>query len=170
MDHRRTIGALALFLVVLLASAGCRSSREVVEPAPEITIREDFDPTAYPDPPPVLVGDIVHEVPAQLTGGSAPSARSNVTPRVLAGYRIQVGSSRDRNEANQFLQETIEWWNMTREEEDPSIAPIYIEWEQPYWKVRLGNFRTRQEANRMLSGVRQEFEGAFVVPSPIEVR
>ncbi len=93
-----------------------------------------------------------------------------MTPRVLAGYRIQVGSSRDRNEANQFLQETIEWWNMTREEEDPSIAPIYIEWEQPYWKVRLGNFRTRQEANRMLSGVRQEFEGAFVVPSPIEVR
>ena len=170
MSYRRLTGAFVVLLLVFLSGIGCRSSGEVVVAPPEVTIVEDFDPTPYPDPPPVLAGDIVHVLPPQVIGEVAAPARGEATPRSVSGYRIQVGSYRDRTEANQSLQETIEWWNSIQEEAESSTTPIYIEWEQPYWKIRIGNFRTRQEANRMLGDVRREFEGAFVVPSTIEIR
>lgn len=168
--HHRFFARALIVLLAGLAASGCRSSREVVVAPPEVVVGEDFDPEPYVDPPPVLVGDIVHEVPSRLIGGATSTVRRDPSPRTVSGYRIQISSHRERAEANLALQETIEWWNLTREDEDPSVAPIYMDWEQPYWKIRVGNFTSRQAANRLLTEVRKQFEGAFVVPSEVEVR
>lgn len=86
---------------------------------------------------------------------------SNKTFDGHSGYRIQIffdsGSnsrSRANNERRKFL----------------SLYPemeTYITFDAPNFKVRVGDFRTRIEAEKALRDIRNHFEMAYVVPSKI---
>ncbi|MFN8923335.1 MAG: SPOR domain-containing protein, partial [Sphingobacteriia bacterium] len=42
--------------------------------------------------------------------------------------------------------------------------PVYMEFDQPNFKVRVGNFKTEQEAKTFVKDVQLHFPSAFVVP------
>ncbi|GAB1307888.1 hypothetical protein KH5_05710 [Urechidicola sp. KH5] len=42
-------------------------------------------------------------------------------------------------------------------------------YESPEWKVRVGNYRTRLEADRALLEIKKEFRGAIVLITDIEL-
>ncbi len=48
------------------------------------------------------------------------------------------------------------------EEEYPDI-PSYILYEEPYFKLRVGDFRTRLDARRFLEKIRDDYSSAYIV-------
>lgn len=155
-------------LACILPLAACSSSKPAVNVDP-VDMPEDlievFDPSPYADTPPPTEVEITHDVPAALMDGSRIETETRA-PRRMPGYRIQVFSSLDRQQADQALQQALVWW--TNRAEDPNDhAPVYLEYEQPRYKVRIGDYTSRDEATELLYPARDMFPSAFIVPSMI---
>lgn len=45
--------------------------------------------------------------------------------------------------------------------------PCYVVFQEPYYKVRVGDYRTRMEAEKLLKQIVQEYPNAFVVEDEI---
>lgn len=81
------------------------------------------------------------------------------------GFRLQVYASNLQQEAKNealLLQQRLE----------PLVdVPVYAQSEPPFWKVRLGNFRTREEATRYKEIFLKDFPdlqgSTYVVPDKI---
>lgn len=77
------------------------------------------------------------------------------------GYRIQLfmESGNDAvQRAETFIQEF--------EEEYPEW-PAYLSFGQPYYRVRIGNFRSRLEAEGALKSLKRQFQQAFITSDMI---
>ncbi len=81
----------------------------------------------------------------------------------VEGYRIQIffGSSKS---AQKLANETRADFISVHED-----LKAYIEYNAPYFKVRVGNFRERSYALQLLQEISEEYPSAFVVKDIIEV-
>lgn len=75
----------------------------------------------------------------------------------LNGYRVQVysGSGQKSKEEAKAAQAKLQ-----------SSFPnekIYIDYNAPFWRVRIGDFRFRSEALPLLSKVKAQFAGSYTV-------
>ena len=70
----------------------------------------------------------------------------------MAGYRVQIYSSNHQQLAKQ---EAI---RLEKDMQSKLDMPIYVSYVPPFWKVRVGDFATYQEA--------QEFKNNFVRQFP----
>jgi mRNA-degrading endonuclease RelE of RelBE toxin-antitoxin system len=152
--------------VVVLLSAGCSSSKQSTDDDTyHLAAFEDFDAEAHPDviPPPPPV-DISHDIPGTLEQSGESSGKVRVR-----GYRVQVYASRDKRMADEQSVRAIEWWERTKGEqaEDTGQPPVYVEYEQPYYKIRIGDYRSRTSAASDADRLSRIFQGAFVVPATI---
>jgi hypothetical protein len=77
------------------------------------------------------------------------------------GYRIQVSFSNDRQEAYNTKSKIYK---------DLPDVKCYVEYEEPYYKLRIGDFTTRLEAYDKLREVTPKFPGAFVVRSKVKIK
>ena len=126
---------------------------------------EDFDEASYVDPPPVATTDIEHDVPDMLMSGMAVS-----NARVLEtvqGFRIQIHSSLDKEGAVSAEERAKAWWGSVPEDARPASMqedqlPVYLKYVQPYYRVRVGNFATREEAEVALEMIAERFPRAFI--------
>jgi hypothetical protein len=57
----------------------------------------------------------------------------------------------------------------TRFSEKYPEVPIYLVFGQPYYRLRIGDFRTRLEAENMYQQVKKEYKNAFVTADRIEL-
>ncbi|NNM95187.1 MAG: SPOR domain-containing protein [Bacteroidia bacterium] len=80
------------------------------------------------------------------------------THGVFPGYRIQVNFSQDRNEANKMRTDFGAKY--------PNL-PTYLPYQQPYFKLYAGDFRTKFEAVKHLKAIKKDFPTAFVVREKI---
>lgn len=138
-----------LVLLLLAAVAGCSSSRSDAGGSTMQEHERSFDPSRYrtrPQPDasqrepaaPQRAGD---DADPGSGGSAAPSSDAPVTiqrsDRVM-GYRVQVFSTTDAGEA-------------TRKRDDMRTLypdmPADLVFHAPYYKVRLGNFEGRAEAD-----------------------
>lgn len=82
-------------------------------------------------------------------------------------YRIQVHMTSDKGEADRVLTRVRSWWEELPEEarpaplEDSGLQPDIV-WQQPYYRVRIGQFATREAAEEALAAVKEAFDGAFI--------
>ncbi len=176
LSFARQGGLTALLAASLLLMAGCGGSRRVRKeappPPPEVVVDyrsgEDFDASPYREAPPADTLDVAHDVPEELMDGKA-SARP--TARIGRGYRIQVFSTPNKSEADRRAAQLIQWWQSNRAAAGSLFrgtqAPVYTVYLQPYYRVRIGNFETRAQAQQALGGVAQEFPGALIVPDRV---
>jgi len=77
----------------------------------------------------------------------------------LEGYRIQIflGKAKDAQKVRTaFISEY------------PDI-PAYASWQPPNMKVRIGDLKTRLDAERILRIIRKDFPGAYIVKDYIEL-
>ena len=86
---------------------------------------------------------------------------------LVTGFRVQVYSSNQQQVAKNealILQQTLE---------SQLEKPVYAFSEPPFWKVRIGNFATREEANEYKTLLLQLFpelpSSTYVVPDKIIV-
>ena len=80
---------------------------------------------------------------------------------VTDGYRIQVAFSNDRQEA---------YNNKSKLYKELPDEKCYVEYEEPYYKLRIGDYMTRLEAYDKLRSVITKYPGAFVVRAKVKIK
>ncbi len=83
-------------------------------------------------------------------------------PRI-EGYRIRIYSdlgTHAREESEEYK---------TRFYENYPDIPVYREYVRPYYKVYVGDFRTKIEAIKSLKKIKRQFPSAFIIPDKINL-
>lgn len=81
--------------------------------------------------------------------------------RTLSGYRVRIFFD-NKQTARQASEETL-----TRFESLYHDVVAYRTYANPYFKITVGDFRTKSEAMALLERIRHEFPSAFVVKENI---
>jgi cell division septation protein DedD len=112
----------------------------------------DFGTLPPPPPPP----DPNPPAGAVATGeGWVTPAPASQTP----GYRVQIFASSDRARAESAAADARQRF----------VEPVYIEFEAPLYKVRVGDCATRHEADTLKEKAgTQGYDGAWVAETPIQ--
>ena len=75
------------------------------------------------------------------------------------GFRVQLHFGNDRDKARDVKSKFL------NQHQD---VPAYESYQQPNFRIRVGNFRTRLEAMKFLKSIKSEFPSAFVVSDDIQ--
>jgi len=86
------------------------------------------------------------------------TAQKNKAANLLDGYRIQIFSGSDRDMANAMKSKFLSF--------HPDIH-TYLIYQQPYFKVRIGDFRNKLEAQPIYNKILNEFEQVLILPDKI---
>ena len=78
----------------------------------------------------------------------------------MPGYRIQIYFGNDRNKAQELRSEFQTYF---------PESPAYLIYQQPNFKVRIGDFRTRIEAAGYLKKMAGHYSNAFIVPDEVKL-
>jgi hypothetical protein len=89
--------------------------------------------------------------------------RNNESVRRISGYRVEIFFSSSLD-ARQKALET----KTTFLRENPDVA-VYVLYVSPDFKVRVGDFRTKNEALHLMKKIQGRFPKAFIVPDNIEL-
>jgi hypothetical protein len=87
---------------------------------------------------------------------------SNRRKSGIPGYRIRIFSDVGKGARKNSEKAKTRFY-----EKHPDI-PVYRTYDSPYFKVYIGNFRTKMEAIKCLKRIKHEYPGAFVVPDRIK--
>ncbi len=104
---------------------------------------------------------------AKITIDSSPEIKKlienkiayNKTHQTQKGYRIQLFYGSESGAINTRANFTSLF---------PNTA-TYIDYEAPDWKVKVGNFKTRLEADKALEEIKLAFGNAFVLKEKIHL-
>lgn len=89
----------------------------------------------------------------------APVAPSVANDALVDGFRVQVFATADREIAE----------NEARRAGEQLGLPAYVDLDGGVYKVRLGDFSARPDADQALSAVRRQYADAWVVASKVRV-
>ena len=81
----------------------------------------------------------------------------------MEGFRIQIFNSSARNareESNKVMAEVISKF--------PNIRPYLLYAEPGYFKIRVGDFRTKAEATKLYMLISKDYPDAYLVPDFIK--
>ena len=82
--------------------------------------------------------------------------------RTAPGYRILVINTNDRSKASEAK---------TRIYQQFRELPAYLMYQSPFYKLKVGNFREREEAEQYLADIQRYFPtGVYIVRDVIEVK
>ena len=82
--------------------------------------------------------------------------------RTASGYRVLVVSTNDRKKAMDIKSTLMR---------DYPEHKTYLIYQSPYFKIQIGNFRSRSEADALRKQITRRYPaGVIVVPSTIEVK
>lgn len=84
----------------------------------------------------------------------------NSSKMTMPGYRVQVYYGSQRAKGMEIRTEVLKKF--------PQI-PAYIIYQQPNFKLRLGDFKTRMEAMKLLDEVRHDYPQAFIVKDEVKL-
>lgn len=99
-----------------------------------------------------------YDIKSELDSVLATLRASRSEIEFLNGFTVQVYSGNNREEANEIKTKVYEAF----EEYEPEISYI-----QPNFKVKIGRFFDRLEANKVYTRVKVEFPKAIVIPERI---
>lgn len=82
--------------------------------------------------------------------------------RKMPGFRIQIINTTDRNTAMDAKSRVYQLY--------PELK-AYLLYQSPYYRLKVGNFKTRQEAEEYLRSLSRDFHNtAFIVRDIIDVK
>jgi len=79
----------------------------------------------------------------------------------IEGWRIQIFFEAGNYSKSQAIEEKSEFVNKY------SDVPVYLIFQEPYYKVRIGDYRTKMEAEAFLKKISGSYPNAFVVKDKI---
>jgi hypothetical protein len=84
----------------------------------------------------------------------------NASNLTMAGFRIQIYFGSERAKAQELKSEFTN---------DHPLIPAYLIYQQPYFKVRVGDFKSRLEAVGFLRKIESDFTTTFIVPDEVKL-
>lgn len=166
--------------VLLLGMTACAGPMPLTEvPSTDVAAQqgptrwsevETVDVSQYADEAPKEEVVVEHDVPAALMNSTADDGKVVE----LDGYRVQVFSSSEREEAVRVEDEVHRWLNGLPAERRaalglPENLAVYSIYRQPLYRIRVGDFERREDASRLVPALQRQFPGALVVPDRITV-
>ena len=85
---------------------------------------------------------------------------ASVDTTKISGYRIQLAFNTDRSFVENIKTKYANYY--------PKNEQTYTIYQQPYWKLRVGNFYREIDALATLKKIREFFPNAFIVPDNIK--
>ncbi|MFA9214780.1 MAG: SPOR domain-containing protein [Candidatus Methylacidiphilales bacterium] len=84
----------------------------------------------------------------------------NKLNKTIPGFRIQIFSGNERNNANNIKTHFLKLYpNQT----------AYLAYQQPYFKIRIGDFKTRLEAKLFYNKIKEEFGECIIIADKINL-
>lgn len=153
-----------IFILSVLSMNGLSAQELPVAAGYELVDSVVYRPAASVDS--TLVGiDVFAKVDVEQSPVVEESVRTHIIAnkeRVLTGYRVRIffdNRQTSRTESEETLKRFVDLHK---------DIPAYRTYTNPYFKVTVGDFRTKSEAMELLSRIRPEFPSAFVVKESIE--
>lgn len=155
--YRCVLIVAAAFVAFVL---GCAARQRMTEPAASAKktagIVEDWDPASLGESEPVIPAPEPSTRTDRLQSGQpeAPVGDSGVQPSAVLGYRVQIASTPFEEVAREVRKEAL----LKFEE------PVYVIFDAPYYKVRVGDCVSRFEAEELQQkAIEKGFGQAWVV-------
>ena len=105
-------------------------------------------------------GKITIEQPSSMVSAMATQKTRNASKQ-MNGYRVRIFFDNSRN-ARAMSESVAGSFSALY----PNVA-VYREYENPYFKVTVGNFRTKADATRFLTAIKGQFPSGFIVREKI---
>lgn len=174
--ERKSIIYLIIIAAFSVLSSATSSAQELI--APEGYVYVDslvYTPKASVDS--TLAGkDVFRDMPSRLRGDEATvdvgqseilekSMRAHIKAnpkRTLSGYRVRIFFDNKQSARHESEQTLKRFRAMYRD------VAVYRTYTNPYFKVTVGDCRTKSEAMKLLSRIKGNFPSAFVVKENIE--
>ncbi|SFC36239.1 Sporulation related domain-containing protein [Parapedobacter composti] len=86
--------------------------------------------------------------------------KKNATRIEAMGFRVQIYSGPSRSEA---------YAEQARFKKLYKDIDTYVSYEQPNYRVKVGDFRSRTEAQRLMQGLKKQFNNVFIFTEKIFV-
>ena len=84
----------------------------------------------------------------------------NQAKRSMPGYRIQIYFGQNRTKANEVKTDFLQLFPKTG---------AYLVYQQPNFKIRVGDFSTRLEALKFLKEIQSLYAAAFIVKDEVKL-
>lgn len=84
----------------------------------------------------------------------------NASNLSMNGFRIQIYFGSERAKAQELKSQFAS---------DYPLIPAYLIYQQPYFKVRVGDFKSRLEAVGFLRKIENDFTTTFIVPDEVKL-
>ena len=154
------------FLVLIsLLIFSCSSSSKVVKEEPgsaEPKYDESFDPNSLNDDD-IRVGKTETPDSRNVPDNILPESENEFNLREMMGYRIQIIATRSIEAATQVENEAGELFSTMDHK-------TYLTFEEPLYKVRVGDVVNRSDAEKILETARDYgYREAFIVRSKVNV-
>ena len=110
--------------------------------------------------------------PSPETSGPSPTE-----DRPSEVYHVQLDMTERKVVANRKKSKALTWWEQNATMGTPTPIrgsgsnddyPVAIVWKAPLYRVRLGPFATRSEAEDVLASARSVFPDAFIAPERLQ--
>ncbi len=95
-----------------------------------------------------------------MTRPAEPADRSTMTRTTTRGFRVQIFLGPSRSEA---------YAAQARFRQLYSNIDTYIVYDEPNYRVKVGDFRSRREAEQLMQSLRQQFTNVFIFTEDIFV-
>ena len=169
----------SFFILIAFYIAGCGTTETVTEADPDQPLfdideeiaeeylaaeMDDFDRLLYENRSRLSdrFATIEHDIPDIFL---REVVREESEAERYAGFRVQIISTRNVAEADSLQDDFRAWANERFENYDPEV---YVLFRQPYYRVRTGDFRDRNQAIEFSRLVKNRYPEAWVVHDRIE--
>ena len=159
--------SLLVLFVFIMSCAGPQKTITVVKPispennTPELI--EDFDPAVLGEYQDRSGKRANEQTPFDLQAWlkTGPSEEASNASQHLAGFRVQLISTREEGLARSIRKDALLLFD----------DAIYLSYDDPYYKVRLGDCKSRREAEKLLEiAMQKDFLDAWVVRTMINLK
>ena len=109
------------------------------------------------------IGSYTMSLPEGLDQLIGSYKKVNYTSSGVDGFRVQIFSESGNN-AKEHAQKSLSDFNQSSYEN-----AAYLIYQQPNFKVRCGDYRTKAEARRLLKQLSGQYPGAYIVKDNIKI-
>lgn len=108
-------------------------------------------------------GSVVVKADPRVDSLIALHVNHNQTYPLIEGYKIQIF----KDSGNDALDAAHNMMDEFREE-FPDIV-VYLSFQEPYYRIRVGDFRTRLEALEVLGKIKKKYKNVWVIKDYIHL-
>jgi hypothetical protein len=151
---------------ILFLALGCSSTKEVVVDETPVQdayqYDESFDPLSLEDDDIIIAGD--DETPVLDQPQSITNNKEDAKLREITGFRVQIFATKDIETASLFELEASERFGHLDHK-------IYLIFEAPLYKIRVGDCKERTQAEELRELATQYgYRESFIVKSKIQIK